>query len=77
MERNVIIRNLNYDPREQSDKNGTLNSVNKLFCDWLKLKSVNVTLCETKQSKGQKPGLFVTRIETAEQRQEIMSVKHC
>ena len=77
IELNVIIRNLNYDPREQSDKSVTLNKVNKLMRDGLKLKTVNVTSCERKQSKGQKPGLIVTRIETVEQKQEIMSVKNC
>ena len=29
IELNVIIRNLNYDPREQTDKSVTLNKVNK------------------------------------------------
>ena len=45
--------------------------------DGLKLKTVNVTSCERKQSKGQKPGLIVARIETVEQKQEIMNVKNC
>ena len=68
IELNVIIRNLNYDPREQSDKSVTLNKVNKLMRDGLKLKTVNVTSYERKQSKGQKPGLIVARIETVEQK---------
>ena len=76
IELNVIIRNLNYDPREQTDKNITLNKVNKLLRDGLKLKAVNVSSCERKQSRGQKPGLIVARIETAEQKNKIMNVKN-
>ena len=76
-ELNVIIRNLNYDPSEQTDKSVTLNKVNKLLRDGLKAKAVEVTSCERKQSNGQKPGLIVVGIETVEQKQHIMKVKNC
>ena len=80
IELNVVIRNLNYDPREQTDKSVTLNKVNKLLRDGLKLKAVKVTSCERKQARGQKPGqkpgLIVAKIQNAEQKQTIMNVKN-
>ena len=77
MELNVIIRNLNCDPSEQTDKTVTMNKVDKLLRDGLKLKFVKVTSCERKQTKGPKPGVIVERIETVEQKQEMMRVKNC
>ena len=77
IELNVIIRNLNCDPSEQTDKTVTMNKVDKLLRDGLKLKFVKVTSCERKQTKGPKPGVIVARIETVEQKQEIMRVKNC
>ena len=77
IELNVIIRNLNCDTSEQTDKVVTMNKVNKLLRDGLKLKSVNVTSCESKQTKGPKPGVIAARIETAEQMQEIMRANNC
>ena len=35
---NIIIRNLNYDSTEQTDENVTLNNVNRLLREGLKLK---------------------------------------
>ena len=35
-----------------------------------------MTSCERKQSRGQKPGLIVAKIENVEQKQTIMNVKN-
>ena len=76
IERNVIIRNLACDPREESDKAVALNKVNKLLRDGLKLKTVKITKCERKPSKSKKPGVIVATIDTVDQKQEIMKVKN-
>ena len=76
IERNIIIRNLRCDPKEETDRTVTLNKVYKLFRDSLKLKTVKIVSCERKSSKSKKPGVIVVTIETADQKQEIMQIKN-
>ena len=59
---------MNCDPSEHTDNNITVNKVNKLFRDGLKLRNVKVTSCERKSSKGQKPGVIVASIENTAQK---------
>ena len=45
IERNIIIRILRCDPKEETDRTVTLNKVYKLFRDSLKMKSVKIVSC--------------------------------
>ena len=73
--RNIVIRNLKIDQRESSDKQITVNKVNTLFRDGLKLTSVKVTAAERKQTRDGKPGLIIATVETAEQKSSVMQRK--
>ena len=63
------------DPTEKNDKTVTMNKVNKLLRDGLKLKNIKLTQCERKSSRGQKPGIIVATMENAEQKHEVMRKK--
>lgn len=75
IELNVVIKNMDCDPTEKNDKTVTMNKVNKLLRDGLKLKNIKVTQCERKSSRGQKPGIIVATMENAEQKHEVMRKK--
>ena len=58
------------------DRTVTLNKVNLMLRDSLKLKTVKIVSCERKSSKSKKTGVIKVTIDTADQKQEIMQIKN-
>ena len=52
IELNVVIKNMDCDPTEKNDRTVTMNKVNKLLRDGLKLKNIKVTQSERKSTRG-------------------------
>ena len=73
--RNIVIRNLKCDPKETTDKNVTLNKVNSLVRDGLKLTDVQISAVERKQTRDGKPGVIIATVETTEQKTKLMQNK--
>ena len=63
------------DSRETSDSQVTMNKVNSLIRDGLKLKDIKVLKAERKGSYHGKPGVIIASIETAEQKGKLMETK--
>ena len=75
LEKNICIRNLNLDSRESTDEQVTLNKVNAIIRDGLKLKDINVVKAVRKATINGKPGVVIASIETLEQKRTIMENK--
>ena len=73
--RNVCIRNMCVDSRKTSDSQVTMNKVNSLIRDGLKLKDIKVLKAERKGSYHGKPGVIIASIETVEQKGKVMETK--
>ena len=73
--RNIVIRNLKCDPKETTDKNVTLNKVNSLVRDGLKLTDVQISAVERKQTRDGKPEVIIATVETTEQKTKLMQNK--
>ena len=63
------------DSRETSDSQVTMNKVNSLIRDGLKLKDIKVLKAERKGSYHGKPGVIIASIETVEQKGKVMEAK--
>ena len=75
IEKNICIRNLNFDQREKTDSGVTLDKVNGIIRDGLKMKDVKVTHAVRKETKGRNPGVVIATIETVEQKIKIIENK--
>ena len=53
----------------------TLNKVNSLIQDGLKLKDIKVVKAELKTSGNDKPGVIIASIETLAQKRKVMETK--
>lgn len=67
---NVVIRNLPLKANEI-----TLNSVNCLIKDGLKIKNVECVSAERKQSRNDKPGVIIAKFSCHEHKKSVMSKK--
>ena len=73
--RNIVIRNLKCHPKETTDENVTLNKVNSLVRDGLKLTDVQISAVERKQTRDGKPGVIIATVETTEQKTKLTQNK--
>ena len=75
IQNDLVIRNYNTDPKEVNDPQVTLNKVKWVIRDGLKVTDVNVVKCERKTSRGNKPGVILTTLETREQKLKVLENK--
>ena len=75
IEHDIVIRGLAEDPNELSNPIRTLNKVNALLRDGLKLADIKVSACSRKLSRGDKPGVVIATLETLAQRQKLLEHK--
>ena len=71
----IVIRNYPTDAKETDDPQVTLNKVNSLIRDGLKIKDINVVKCERKPSRGNSPGVILASLETGEQKLKVLETK--
>ena len=71
----VVVRNLEQDEQEGRDPNVTVNLVNRLIRDGLKLTSAKVVQAERKTSRNNKPGVIIAQFETHAQKQSVLGIK--
>ena len=71
----VVIRNLKFDEQEARDPNITVNLVNSLIRDGLKLTNVKVVQAERKTSRNDKPGVIIAQFESFAQKKKVLDVK--
>lgn len=72
---NVVVRNLKYDAREQNDPNVTVNLVNSVIRDGLKLTDAKIVQAERKIARNSKPGVIIATVENSVQKQNVLKNK--
>ncbi|CAG2188857.1 unnamed protein product [Mytilus edulis] len=72
---NVIIRNLQEDPREESNTSILEKTVISLVRDGLNLKDVFIESVSRKKSHNSKPGVIVAAVNNSDQKRELMKAK--
>ncbi|VDI19919.1 Hypothetical predicted protein [Mytilus galloprovincialis] len=72
---NVIIRNLQEDPREESNTSILKKTVISLVRDGLNLKDVFIESVSRKKSHNSKPGVIVAAVNNSDQKRELMKAK--
>ena len=70
-----VVKNLKYSKKEDEDKQVTVNKVQALLRDGLKIKNVKVLSAERKGARDDRPGLIITEVESAEQKKSIFKCK--
>ncbi|KAK6182021.1 hypothetical protein SNE40_009790 [Patella caerulea] len=72
---NIVIKGLYESEGEMNNPDYTLDKVNDLIHDGLKLRTVNVINVQRKASRGTHPGVVIATLETTEQKKQIMENK--
>ncbi|CAC5421696.1 unnamed protein product [Mytilus coruscus] len=72
---NVIIRNLQEDPREESNTSILKKTVISLVRDGLNLRDVFIESVARKKSHNSKPGVIIAAVSNGDQKRELMKAK--
>lgn len=72
---NIVVRNMKFDEREASDPNVTINLVNRVIRDGLKLTDAKVVHAERKTARNDKPGVIIAQFERSEHKQNVLKNK--
>lgn len=73
---NIVIRNIEFDIAEKTDNTITVNKVQALFKDGLKLSDIKTRTVTRKDTRGTKPGVIIVQLDSLEQKHEIMKCKN-
>lgn len=72
---NIVIRNLEYDAREENNRQVTLNKVQSLFKDGLDLSDVKIKSVSRKRAKENTTGIIIVELENFAHKKNIFSKK--
>ena len=72
---NIVIKNLEYDEREDDNQQITVNKVQSLFRDVLVIPDIKVKFVSRKKGKGNSNGLIIVELEDTTQKKHIFSQK--
>ncbi|MES9884862.1 MAG: hypothetical protein ABW185_28790 [Sedimenticola sp.] len=73
---NVVIRNMECDPREEHDTVITKDKVKALIRDGMKINDITIkSVCRKKDLSNNRPGVIIATVDTAAQKAKIMKNK--
>ncbi|VDH94852.1 Hypothetical predicted protein [Mytilus galloprovincialis] len=72
---NIVIKGLPHGKNEENNPQCTLNKVNSLIRDGLKLSNIKFLKAERKVSRDSKPGLIIAKVQSLEDKKSIMKAK--
>ncbi|CAG2244979.1 unnamed protein product [Mytilus edulis] len=72
---NIVIKGLPHGKNEENNPQCTLNKVNSLIRDGLKLSNIKFLKAERKVSRDSKSGLIIAKVQSLEDKKSIMKAK--
>lgn len=72
---NIVIKGVTTGKNETNNAQCTMNKVNSLIRDGLKLSNVKVIKAERKDSRNNKPGLIIAKLQSMDDKKAVMKAK--